>query len=459
MAAYADPAVRTQYTVWRWRVFIATWLAYFGLYLTRRSFSAAKVVLLDHKTHGIHWDKPQLALIGSVNLTTYAIGNFAAGALGDRFGTRAVVLSGLLGSIVIALATGSVSAVGIFAVLMALQGFCQASGWAPLAKNIGEFFSRKERGGIIGWWCTSYAVGGFVGAALAGWAADTYGWRAAFWIPAGALTGVLVLFFLLQRNRPEDVGLPSPEAYRGEPEDLIVADEGKPEEEGGWEVVKLVLRNKMVILLCVVYFLLKGTRYFVIEWSPVYVSEMLKLNAARSSTIGSMFDIASIVAVVAGGYISDRLLGSRRMPLSVFGLIGTAALMYFFTSLPHTESALIAGFLGVGVMLGFPDSLVSGTAAVDFGTKRAASTAAGFVNGAGGIGAVIGASMPGWMGLEANGKSNWHPMFVALAIALIVAAVMLLPQWNAVPPSTKTVATDDATKAVVGGASSASTRV
>ena len=74
-----------------------------------------------------------------------------------------------------------------------------------------------------------------------------YGWRYAFFVPAGLLVVVWILFFLFQRNRPEDVGLPSIEKYHDEREAVIDANETPSEEkEGTWHVVSAVLRNRMV---------------------------------------------------------------------------------------------------------------------------------------------------------------------------------------------------------------------
>ena len=41
------------------------------------------------------------------------------------------------------------------------------------------------------------------------------------------------------------------------------------------------------------------------------------------------------------------------------------------------------------ILQGSPDSIVSGTAAADFGTSKGASTASGIVNGMGSVGAII----------------------------------------------------------------------
>src|SRR5262249_43212444 len=147
-------------------------------------------------------------------------------------------------------------------VMFALQGMWQASGWAPLGKNMGEFFSHRERGSIMGLWCTSYALGGFIASIVAGYAAMRYGWRYAFFVPAGLLLVIWILFVLLQRNRPEDVGLPPIEKYHGEREPVMdIKEKPNQEKEGTWQVVSAVLQNGMVWYLGAVYFLIKPTRY------------------------------------------------------------------------------------------------------------------------------------------------------------------------------------------------------
>src|SRR5439155_7678033 len=102
---------------------------------------------------------------------------------------------------------------GLFSVV---QGLCQSCGWAPLAKNMSTFFSRRERGLVMGFWSTNYAAGGLIASALAGFVGQKYGWRYAFYVPAAVLLGIWCLFMLLQRNKPQDVGLPPIDEYHGE---------------------------------------------------------------------------------------------------------------------------------------------------------------------------------------------------------------------------------------------------
>ena len=209
-----------EYERWRWQIFRVTWLAYAGFYLTRKSFSVAKIGILEDPN--IVVGKGAMGLIDSAYLLAYAIGQFVWGISGDRFGARKVVLAGMLASIAVGFAMGVSSIILLFGIFFFIQGLCQSTGWAPLTKNVAYWFSRKERGRTYGWWCTNYAIGGMVASPFAGYMADCFlNWRFAFFMPAGTLFAIWLLFLVLQRNRPEDVGLPSIEEYHGEPVEIL----------------------------------------------------------------------------------------------------------------------------------------------------------------------------------------------------------------------------------------------
>jgi OPA family sugar phosphate sensor protein UhpC-like MFS transporter len=421
-----------RYKCWRRRIFAITWLAYAGFYLTRKSFSVAKIGL--EQAPRILLTKSQMGLIDGLYLAAYAIGQFIWGILGDRLGTRKVILVGMFVSIIAGLAMGASSTVLLLGGFFFIQGLCQSSGWAPLAKNLSYFFSQKERGVVMGWWCTNYAVGGLIASPFAGYCADYFGgnWRYAFYGPAATLFVIWVLFLLLQKNRPEDVGLPTIEEHHHEKEAVIAAGEaGEQEPEASWKPIIEVLKNRVVWILGLVYFCLKPSRYAILFWAPMYIKEHLGTGMTESAIISVCFELGGPVGVVFGGYVSDRIFGSRRMPISVLALFALGAMLLVFDRLAGYHSKLlIAGLLfAIGFLLYIPDSLVSGTAAVDFGTKKGASTASGFINGCGSVAAVFGGALPGWV----SQNYGWGWLFGILAGSVCVAGIVLLPLWNALP--------------------------
>ena len=80
-----------------------------------------------------------------------------------------------------------------------------------------------------------------------------------------------------------------------------------------------------------------------------------------------------------------------------------------------------------------PLTLISSVSAVDFGKKDEASSAAGVVNGFGATGQIIGLSIPGIISV----RYGWDALFIGFGIFILIAALILLPKWNAVPAKTK----------------------
>jgi OPA family glycerol-3-phosphate transporter-like MFS transporter len=287
----------------------------------------------------------------------------------------------------------------------------------------------------MGFWCTNYALGGFLASIVAGYAAEWWGWRNAFIVPAALLLLIWVLFWVFQRNRPEDVGLPPIEVYhREKPELILSTDTPAQEPEGKWVIVLDVLKNRMVWFLAAVYFLVKPTRYLLLFWSPVYIAERLGTNTADSGILSSMFDLAGPIGTLLGGLISDKLFSAKRMPICVLACFILAALMIVFPFLPLTKATMGIGMFVIGFLIFIPDSLISGAAAIDFGTRKGASTANGLINGCGSVGQMIGVMLPGAVQeMLGQGRDIWHAIFVGLGISLAIAGFMLAPQWNRLP--------------------------
>ncbi|MCG8607231.1 MFS transporter [bacterium] len=417
------------YERWRLRIFGVTWLAYAGFYLTRQSFSVAKIGIAEDSS--INMTSSQMGAIDGVFLFAYSMGQFVWGFSGDKFGPRVIVMYGLLGSVAAALAMGASSMVFAFGVLALIQGLSQSTGWAPLAKNVRSWFSLRERGVVMGWWSTNYAVGSLVAVPFAGYVADYFlNWRYAFYIPALVLFVIWILFAVLQRNRPEDVGLPAIEEYHREQNAVSLVDD-QAEESVSWKLIIAVLKNPMVLLLAVVYFFLKPTRYAILFWGPKFINETLNTGMAESGLLSVAFFLAGPISVLAAGYASDKLFQSKRMPYSVISLLLLAIVLFTINGLAELQNKLImtALLFTLGFLLYGPDSLISATAALDFGTKKGASTATGLINGMGSVGAIIGGIIPGFF----KDSWGWGGIFVFLGISVTMAALLLIPNWNKLP--------------------------
>ncbi len=424
-----------RYERWRYIVFGITWLAYFGFYFTRKSFPIAKIGILEDPT--IEITKASMGLIDGLYGVAYALGQFIWGMCGDKFGPRKVVLAGMFFSVIFAVAMGMSSTVVLFGVLFFCQGLCQSTGWAPLTKNVSYWFSRKERGRTYGFWATNYPIGGMVASAFAGYMALVFlNWRFAFFMPAAVLAIIWLLFLLLQKNRPEDVGLPSIEEYHEETVDVLDQDETPEEEpEGSWKVIGEVFRNPVILTLGAVYFLIKPTRYAILFWGPLMINDKLGTNIGESAIISAAFEAAGPLGVIFAGYASDKWFHSRRIPVIVTGFSILAVILLFFNGLTEAggKGTMVLLLFFLGFFLFGPDAMVSSVSAVDFGTKKGAGSSAGLINGMGSTGQILGLSLPGiiWA------RYGWGVLFNCLGVFVILAVLLLLPRWNALPATVK----------------------
>ena len=406
---------------WRMQIFAITWLAYAAFYFTRKAFSVAKLGIAEDPSFML--DKAAMANLDAIYLAAYAVGQFTWGMLADRFGPRVVVLGGLLISAAAAVVMGSYATFPIFATCMLIQGLAQSTGWAGLCKNIGSFFPAAQRGRVLGLWSSCYAFGGLVASPFAGWWAYTLvgTWHAAFYSSAAVVALVAVLFFFLQRNKPEDVGLP---AVEPEPQSMA---------PGAnlcrvWAPLREIMRNRTVLTLGLAYFLLKPARYAILLWGPVIVFEQMpSVGKVGAAIIPTAFELAGLLGPIMIGLASDKLFGARRMPACVISLLLLTVTLAAFMAAMHSGSVvMVVGLLFVmGLTLYGPDSMISGAAAIDFGTAKAGATAAGFVNGCGSVGAVLGGLLPGYF--------DSVTVFIVFAGCALFSALVLLPHWNSRP--------------------------
>jgi OPA family sugar phosphate sensor protein UhpC-like MFS transporter len=257
-------------------------------------------------------------------------------------------------------------------------------------------------------------------------------WPAAFWAPAALLAIVTLAAWLVLRNRPEDIGLPSIEQYHGEPERVVDAEQRTdPAPEGSWKIVGEVLSSPSIWMLAAAYFSIKLTRYAFIFWGPKFVEESLGSSASVSTMTATAMPIGGLVGVIVTGYVSDKLFNSRRAPVIILSLLLAAPVMLTGLTSIHNVWVMTGFFFLVGVFLFGPDSMISATAATDFGTKRGAGTAIGCINGIGSIGGILG----GWLPGKITTETDWTPLFGVFLVGLTISAVVLVPLWRTKPPT------------------------
>jgi len=429
----ADTALDREYKLWRLRAFIGTWLAYAGFYLCRKTISIAQPEFM--KEFG--WGAELVGVILTGYHIGYATGQFVNGALGDKWGPRRILAVGFVTTILMNLLFGFSVSISLMGLFWTFNGYAQSCGWPSVIKGMSNWFSIKERGKVMGPWGTCYTVGDVVGTGLAAFVIGHVGkqtitspaghqvtfsdWRWVFWVAAIALVGIAVVTLLLFRDKPKDVGLPDIEEYHN-------CSKGTADEEasGLWATTKEVLRRGPVWVLGGAYFGIKFIRYTFMFWAVTYLTLERGMATDVAGYISTLFALVGIAGTVVASYLSDKVFRSRRAPISVIMLVGLMAALYFFWHAPNNLIPLAIGL--IGFMTYGPDFVISAVAVMDFGSRKGAATAAGFVNGLGSIGQALSGVVVGWVASVFGWESVFHLLFaLAFACALLVATI-----WNKV---------------------------
>ncbi len=370
---------------WRTRVFAATWLSYAGFYFCRKPWSVAKSAIGEAG----HLSTDTLGHIGAANLLAYAIGQFIASWMGTRLGPRMNVLLGMALSILATLAMGLTLDVGLLTMLAAVNGLAQATGWSGNVGTMAAWFHKHERGKVMGVWATNFTVGSLtamwlLGAVLNLGTKEAPAWRETFYVGAAVLTVVWVIFWFFQRNRPEDVGLPPVD------DPIPAGTSALPAlEEAGFLGLPWTAWGN-ILLVSGFYFFIKFIRYAIWSWAPYFLKNTYHLTDAQASWASTGFDLMGIPGVFFAGWLSDTFFSSRRGEVALILISAMTVACGALYAFAGSGVVVVASLLTViGFTLFGPDALLTGAGAMDIGSRRSATFAAGVISGFGSMGSVL----------------------------------------------------------------------
>jgi OPA family glycerol-3-phosphate transporter-like MFS transporter len=228
--------------------------------------------------------------------------------------------------------------------------------------------------------------------------------------------------FLVVRDTPKDAGLDD-----FDPQD---ATSGDTEKITFGYVARKVFTNPVALTIAVAEFCTGFVRHGFEQWFPRYMQEAQHLPFDHPIFQRGAFGvvIAGIAGAFVAGFASDKLFGHRRPPVAFIGYAIQIACLWVVWQAPSLNAIIIA-FIFNSLAISMVHSMLSGTASMDFGGKRAAATAAGLFDGMQYIGGSFTGAGLGWL-LEQYGWTAWGPSMIGFSA---VGAVLMLFLWNARP--------------------------
>jgi MFS family permease len=349
-------------------------------------------VFLQPMSEATGWSRTAISTAALLNWLCMGVGSFFWGALSDRLGTRAVVLSGgvLLG---LGLVTASQAAsIGQFQVLFGvLVGVEAGSFYTPMTATTTRWFTR-HRSLAVALVSSGLGLASMTVAPLARWLITSYDWRTAMLV-IGDLAWLLVIpAALLVRNPPTLSPSTVPNVAAGP--------------EGREFTVGQVLRTPQFAAIALTHFACCAAHS-----GPIFhmVTNAIDhgVSAMAAATVFGTAGMASLAGRILCGLVADRV-GAKRTLLAGLVLQAVAVSLYLFTR-------ELAGFYAVALVFGFAYGGVMPLYAIlvrEYFGARIMGTAFGAVALVSTLGMAIGPWAGGWL-YDAAGSYFW--LFIASA--------------------------------------------
>jgi sugar phosphate permease len=294
-----------------------------------------------------------------------------AGLLSDSWGPRNTIsvffCVAFLGALVLGLAPSASWA--IFG--RTLVGLGVAMLFVPTMKILAEWFRQKEFAMMTGILMAMGGIGSLTAATPLALLSNHIGWRYSF-ILVGVFTLILAgLVWLFVRNRPADMGWPSPSQTPSAGLPAIGLMEGLRKVVTHLWFWPLAL---WFFFDCAIFFAFAGL------WGGPYLTQVYGLSKTQAGHVLSMLAVGMIVGSPLQSYFSNNVFKARKpvLVLSSFITLGlTASLAFYTDKIPLLGLYFLC--LGLG-MFSSAVVVIGFTAAKELFPVQIAGTATGVVN-------------------------------------------------------------------------------
>jgi len=304
---------------YRWLIFLIMAVAYAFVYFHRLS---PAVMAVDLQT-ALETSGGFVGILASAYFYPYALMQFPAGLLSDSLGPRKTatcfLLVGAAGSALFGLA----SSVEVATAARVLVGFGVSMVFIPSLKLISQWFRVREFAFMTAMMTTIGGLGALVAAGplalMTGWV----GWRATFEIVAAGTFVVAALVWIVVRDRPQDMGWPSPRQI----DRSMVENQELPVTVPLWEGARRVVTERHFWPMALWFFSSAGCFFgFAGLWAGPYLMDMYGLTREEAGGILNMTAAGLILGSPIISFLSDRVLYSRKKVLIIFAWILAAVI-------------------------------------------------------------------------------------------------------------------------------------
>ena len=325
---------------YRWWVIGMLWFVCFFNYADRQAIFSVFPLLKSE----MGLSDVQLGVVGASFMWVYALAAPLAGLVGDRLERKTIILAGLIFWSLITVATALSRTYWHLVLFRAVEGLGEAFYFPASMSLVSDYHGRDTRSRAMSIHQSSVYAGTIAGGTVAGFLGQHYGWRSSFYLfgSLGVLLG-MTLFTLLR------------EPARGQ------ADQTAPAPFAGGLRAALgdIFRNPMVAILMAVFIGANFVAMIFLTWMPSFLYRKFGMSLAMAGLSATAYlQIASVLGVITGGVLADRLARRHRdgrMRTQAIGLLAGASFI-FLTGWTLSVPVLILAMSAFGYFKGLYDA-------------------------------------------------------------------------------------------------------
>jgi sugar phosphate permease len=335
---------------YRWAVFGILALAYFFVYFHRVS---SAVVSTDMQiTFGVS-TAASIGLLSSVYFYAYTVMQLPSGLLTDSWGPRRTVSIFTLIAAAGAILTGIASSFEQVIAGRLLIGVGVAMVYIPTMKILANWYRKNEFASLSGILLAVGNIGALSAAGPLALMSEALGWQQVFLILGMISLALAGAAFAITRDRPSDLNLPSIQEIEamefGEPFPEARATEKIPMVEA----LRMTLGSGRKFWPLAVWFFFMYGSIMVYQglWAGPFYHDILGWDKATYGLVLTFIGIGMILGCPTAGYISDKILKSRKKVL----IIGTVAYTITWAVIWITAGQItgIEAYMAINFVFGF----------------------------------------------------------------------------------------------------------
>ena len=405
-----------------WKMLLSFGLTYMFFYNGRQNIN----LVMTQMAEGLGSTTAAMGVVSSALFWCYAFGQLINGRLGAFFGYKKFMMFGVAASAILNVLISFQHSIPVIAVLWGLNGFCQSMVWANGVGVLNKWWPKKERGFASGL-ATAFSgvaqVVTYMTILLCMELNPEWGWRAAFRYPMVPMVLMLIVFAMMFKTTPEEIGL---KPFEEEDKEAAARDallSAEIEKKGYLYPYKVLFSEPKVIVFCLISAIAGVGRYGLLTWVPTYFTESMGLSIKAGIFSAILLPIGQACAMFVFPFITDKVFKGKREPMLALASVVTFCGMVCFPFIrSQTPASIMLFVVGVSGMVTGVIWAVAG----DMGGRAFSSTIVGVLDWAVYMGAAIQASAFGFV----KDTFGWPAIFVTIGCLYILMLILTLAARN-----------------------------